>query len=156
MNGMKVELDKIDRNLLRALQKDARLSQRDLAEKVGLSQNALWRRLHRLQDSGVIKGHTIRLDPTDMGLGLTVFVMIRTKNHSTEWLETFRRATLAIPNIIDIYRIAGDYDYMLKVIAEDMNDFDRVYQKLIEKVELETVTSHITMEAIADSRDLPL
>ena len=96
------------------------------------------------------------LNPADIGLGLTVFVMIRTRNHSADWLADFRREALAIPNIIDIYRIAGDYDYMLKVVAADMNDFDRVYQRLIEKISLETVTSLITMEAIADSRDLPL
>lgn len=156
MIGMSVDFDKIDRLLLRALQRDSSRSQRDLAEDVGLSQNALWRRLKRLQDSGIIKGNTIRLNPADIGLGLTVFVMIRTRNHSAEWLAEFRREALVIPNIIDIYRIAGDYDYMLKVVAADMNDFDRVYQRLIEKISLETVTSLITMEAIADSRDLPL
>lgn len=153
---MPIDLDEIDRKILRALQKDASLPQRALAAEVGLSQNALWRRLHRLQGEGVIKGQTIRLDPVDLGLGLTVFVMIRTRNHSQDWLTRFRRAALAIPQIIDIYRIAGDYDYMLKIVAADMNDFDRVYQRLISQVELETVTSHITMEAIADSRDLPL
>lgn len=156
MIAMDIKLDGIDRSILRLLQKDARLSQRDLAEKAGLSQNALWRRLHRLQDEGVIKGQTIRLDPNDVGLGLTVFVMIRTKSHSADWLARFRREVLAIANIVDIYRIAGDYDYMLKIVAADMNDFDRVYQRLIERVELETVTSHITMETIADSRDLPV
>lgn len=156
MIAMPIDLDEIDRKILRALQKDASLPQRALAAEVGLSQNALWRRLHRLQGEGVIKGQTIRLDPVDLGLGLTVFVMIRTRNHSQDWLTRFRRAALAIPQIIDIYRIAGDYDYMLKIVAADMNDFDRVYQRLISQVELETVTSHITMEAIADSRDLPL
>jgi len=156
MTTDQTKLDKIDRNILRVMQRDASLSQRALAEQVGLSQNALWRRLTRLSESGLIKGQTIRLDPREIGLGLTVFVMIRTKQHSKEWLETFRRETLAIENIIDIYRIAGDYDYMLKIVAADMNGFDRVYQRLIEKVDLETVTSHITMESIADSRSLPL
>lgn len=149
-------MDTIDRRILRAMQRNASLSQRALADDVGLSQNALWRRLTRLQESGLIKGQTIRLDPVELGLGLTVFVMIRTRNHSKDWLDKFRSEVLAIANIIDIYRIAGDYDYMLKVVAADMNDFDRVYQRLISKVELETVTSLITMETIADSRDLPL
>ena len=150
------KIDHIDRQLLRALQRDASLSQRDLAIKVGLSQNACWRRLNRLHASGLIKGQTIRLDPVDLGLGLTVFVMIRTRHHSKDWLEIFRHEILAIANVIDVYRIAGEYDYILKVMAADMNDFDRVYQRIIEKVDLETVTSLITMEAIANGRDLPL
>lgn len=138
------------------MQRDAALSQRDLAEQVGISQNALWRRLRVLTQSGVIRGSTIRLDAKTVGLGLTVFVMIRTKHHSATWLETFRREVSAIQNVVDFYRIAGDYDYMLKVMAEDMNDFDRVYQRLIANLELDTVTSLITMEAIADCRDWPV
>lgn len=153
---MNEKIDKIDRKILRALQRDSRLSQRDIAEEVGLSQNACWRRMKALSESGLIKGHTIRLDPSDLGLNLTVFVMIRTRHHSREWLEQFRKEVSSIPNVIDFYRIAGDYDYMLKVIAEDMNAFDQIYQKMIDKVDLETVTSYMTMEAIADSRDLPL
>ncbi|WP_029065210.1 Lrp/AsnC family transcriptional regulator [Labrenzia sp. DG1229] len=153
---MKENLDQIDRSLLRALQRDARLSQRELAETVGLSQNACWRRLKTLYEGGLIEGHTIRLDPARLGLNLTVFVMIRTRHHSKDWLATFRQEVSAIPNVIDFYRIAGDYDYMLKVVAEDMNAFDRVYQRLIEKIDLDTVTSYMTMEAIADARDLPI
>lgn len=156
MTLMAQEIDAIDRKILRALQRDASASQRELAEQVGLSQNACWRRLKRLEDSGLIKGRTIRLDPGELGLGLTVFMMIRTRNHSKAWLEQFRREALAIDSIIDIYRIAGDYDYLLKVMAADMNGFDRIYQRLIANLELETVTSLITMEAIADSRDLPV
>lgn len=149
-------IDQIDRKILRALQHDPSLSQRVLAERVGLSQNACWRRLQAMRASGVIKGQTLKLDPARIGLGLTVFVMIRIRHHSADWLKLFRRTVSDIPNVIDFYRIAGDYDYMLKVVAEDMNDFDRVYQRLIEKVELDTVTSCMTMEKIADQRDLPL
>ncbi|WP_417689237.1 Lrp/AsnC family transcriptional regulator [Roseibium sp.] len=150
------KLDKIDRKILKCLQQDSRMSQREIAEKVGLSQNACWRRLKTIAESGLIKGHTIRLDPVDLDLNLTIFVMIRTRHHSRDWLELFRKEVLSIPNVIDFYRVAGDYDYMLKIMAEDMNAFDRIYQKLIDKIDLETVTSYMTMEAIADSRDLPL
>ena len=148
-------LDSIDKSILRALQHDASLSQRDLAEKVGLSQNSCWRRLTRLRESGVIAGQTIRLDMKAIGLGLTVFVMVRTRHHSADWLDRFRKSVLAIDNVIDFFRIAGDYDYMIKIVAQDMNDFDRIYQKLIQKTELESVTSYIAMEAIADGRNLP-
>lgn len=153
---MEKKFDHIDRALLRVLQQDARLSQRDLAERVGLSQNACWRRLKALYESGLIEGHTIRIDPARIGLNLTVFVMIRTRHHCKTWLDTFRSEVTRIPNVIDFYRLAGDYDYMLKVVAEDMNAFDRIYQQLIDKVDLDTVTSYMTMEAIADARDLPI
>ncbi|GBQ69310.1 AsnC family transcriptional regulator [Ameyamaea chiangmaiensis NBRC 103196] len=153
---MSDNIDQIDRLILRALQEDSSRSQREIAEVVGLSQNACWRRLARLHDSGVVTGHTVRLDARRLGLGLTVFMMVRTRHHSREWLDTFRRAVMAIPNVIDFYRVAGDYDYMLKIVAEDMNTFDQLYQRLIQQVELDTVTSYMTMEAIADTRDLPV
>ena len=150
-----LKLDSIDKAILRALQRDASLSQRGLAEMVGLSQNSCWRRLSRLRKQGVIRGETIRLNVQAIGLDLTVFVMVRTRHHSAEWLGHFRKTVLAIENVIDFFRITGDYDYMLKIVARDMNDFDRVYQRLIEKNELESVTSYIAMEAIADGRDIP-
>jgi Lrp/AsnC family transcriptional regulator len=149
-------IDHIDRRILRALQRDGTLSQRELAEDVGMSQNACWRRLKALEEGGFITGRTIRLDPRKVGLPLTVFVMVRTRHHSRDWLETFRKEISAIANVTDFYRIAGDYDYMLKVVAADMNDFDRVYQRMIANVELDTVTSFITMEAIVSNRDLPV
>lgn len=150
------KLDHNDRALLRALQRDASLSQRDLADLVGISQNACWRRLHALRARGIIQGQTIKIDPEQVGLGQTIFIMVRTRHHSRDWLQDFRRQVMAIPHVIDFYRIAGDYDYMIKIVAADMNAFDRIYQKLIEKIELEAVTSYVTMEAIADNRDLPV
>ena len=88
-------------------------------------------------------------------MDLTVFAMVRTRHHSAEWLKQFRQSVLAIENVIDFFRIAGDHDYMIKIVARDMNDFDRIYKTLISKTELETVTSYIAMEAIADGRDVP-
>lgn len=148
-------LDSIDKAILRTLQRDATLSQRELAEEVGLSQNACWRRLTRLRETGVITGQTVRLDMEQIGFALTIFVLLRTRQHSAEWLEQFRKSVLAIENVIDFFRIAGDYDYMLKIVARDMNDFDRIYKKLIAGTDLETVTSFIAMEAIADNRHVP-
>ena len=148
-------LENLDKAILRALQQDSSLSQRELAEKVGLSQNSCWRRLTRLREQKIIKGQTVRLDMTAVGLSLTVFVMVRTRHHSAEWLKTFRKSVLEIDNVIDFYRIAGDYDYMIKIVARDMNDFDQIYQRIISQTELETVTSYIAMEAIADGRNVP-
>ncbi len=148
-------LDRIDTAILRVLQRDATLSQREVAQEVGLSQNACWRRIVRLRDSGIIQGQTLRLDLARLGFGLTVFVMVRTRDHSPGWLKQFRKTVLGIGNVVDFYRLAGDYDYMLKIVAKDMNDFDQVYQRLIAGAALETVTSYIAMEAIADRRDFP-
>jgi Lrp/AsnC family transcriptional regulator len=153
---MNHKLDQIDLTLLRALQKDASLSQRDLAEQVGLSQNACWRRLKALNESGLLQGSTVRLDRKQLGLDLVVFVMLRTRHHSADWLQTFRRHVLTIPEVVDFHRIGGDYDYQLKVVTEDMASYDRVYQRLISGVELDSVTSYFAMEAIAEGRPLPL
>ncbi|EEX09910.1 glutamate uptake regulatory protein [Ruegeria lacuscaerulensis ITI-1157] len=153
---MGANLDQIDRRLLRELQKDATLSQRELAERVGLSQNACWRRLKALNDAGVLTGSTARIAREKLGLDLVVFVMLRTRHHSKEWLQAFRSHVLTIPEVVDFHRIGGDYDYQLKVVTQDMASYDKVYQRLIEKVELDSVTSYFAMEAIAEGRPLPL
>ncbi|WP_171176085.1 Lrp/AsnC family transcriptional regulator [Ruegeria sp. HKCCD8929] len=153
---MEKNIDQIDLNLLQELQKEATLSQRDLAERVGLSQNACWRRLKALNEAGVLRGSTARIAREKLGLNLVVFVMLRTRHHSAEWLQAFRRHVLTIPEVVDFHRIGGDYDYQLKVVTQDMASYDKVYQRLIEKVELDSVTSYFAMEAIAEGRPLPL
>ncbi|SDI36634.1 Lrp/AsnC family transcriptional regulator [Aliiruegeria lutimaris] len=149
-------LDHIDRAILRSLQRDASLSQRDLADRVGISQNACWRRLKALNENGILQGSTARVDRKALGLGLVVFVMLRTRHHSVDWLEAFRRHVKTIPEVIDFFRIGGDYDYLLKVVTESMESYDSVYQRLIAGVELDSVTSYFAMEAISEQRPLPL
>ncbi|HFQ14988.1 MAG TPA: Lrp/AsnC family transcriptional regulator [Rhodobacteraceae bacterium] len=153
---MKQIPDHIDRAILNALQADAALTQRELAERVGLSQNACWRRLQRLTERGILRGSRARICREKLGLDLVVFVMLRTRHHSADWLRDFRRHVLTIPEVVDFHRIGGDYDYMLKVVTEDMGAYDRVYQRLIEGVALDSVTSYFAMEAIAEERPLPL
>ena len=153
---MMEKIDQIDKNLLRELQKDASLSQRELADRVGVSQNACWRRLRALTAAGLLQGSSARIDRRKLGLDLVVFVMLRTRHHSADWLAAFRRHVLTIPEVVDFHRIGGDYDYQLKVVTEDMTSYDRVYQRLIEGVELDSVTSYFAMEAIAEGRPLPL
>lgn len=149
-------LDHFDAKILRELQRDAGLSQRDLAERVGLSQNACWRRLTALRARGIVTGQTVRLDRDRLGLSLVVFVMIRTRHHASDWLEAFRRHVATIDEVVDFYRIGGDYDYLLKVVVEDIAGYDRVYRRLIDKVELDSVTASFAMEAILEARPLPL
>lgn len=150
------KIDQIDRDILAQLQRDGSLSQRDLAERVGLSQNACWRRLKALQDKGILKGTRAEVDRARLDLGLVVFVMLRTRHHSAEWLAQFRRHVLTIPEVVDFHRIGGDYDYQLKVVTRDMASYDKVYQRLIAGVELDSVTSYFAMEAIAEGRPLPV
>jgi len=149
-------LDQIDIRILDTLQRDGALSQRDLADKVGLSQNACWRRLQALNAAGVLNGTRALIDRHKLGLDLVVFVMLRTRHHSADWLRAFRRHVLTIPEVVDFHRISGDYDYQLKVVTEDMASYDRVYRRLIEGVELDSVTSYFAMESIAENRPLPL
>ena len=153
---MGIKIDQFDHAILRLLQNDASLSQRELAEKVNLSQNACWRRINNLREAGLIENQTMRLNRRLLGLGLVVFVMLKTRHHSAQWLEAFRAHVSTIPEVIDFYRIGGDYDYFLKVVTQDMDSYDSVYQRLIAKVELDSVTSYFAMEAILEQRPLPV
>jgi len=150
------KIDAFDLKLLNALQKDATQSQRDLAEKIGLSQNACWRRLQRLQSIGIIQGTRTDLDLSALGLDLTVIVMIRTRSHSREWSEAFKAHVVRLPEVVDFYRIGGDWDYLVKVVARGMAGYDAFYQKLISNFDLAAVTGYFSMEAIVKNRPLDL
>lgn len=154
MIGMSVKLDGIDRRILDLLQRNADLSQREIAEIVGLSQNACWRRLKRLQDSGILKGARMRLDAGALGLDLTVFVMVRTRQHSMDWAEAFTAHVAQIPEVAEMHRIGGDWDYMLKIVTRGMAGYDAVYRRLVSGVELETVTGYFAMETLLEDRPL--
>ncbi|MGP9811466.1 Lrp/AsnC family transcriptional regulator [Rhodopseudomonas sp. NSM] len=153
---MTSKLDQINLRILAALQADSSRSQRDLADEVGLSQNAYWRRLKALEASGAIAGYGARVSQEAAGVPMTVFVMVRTRRHSAEWLRRFRTQVESIPEVVAFYRISGDFDYMLKIAARDMSNYDKVYQTIINKTELETVTSYFSMEAIIDGRPFPV
>ena len=153
---MTVKLDQINRRLLNEMQAAPGRPQRELAEAVGLSQNACWRRLKQLEQAGAIEGTRLKLNRAALGQGLVVFSMIRTRSHSADWLRAFRRHVGTIPEITDFYRIGGDYDYLLKIVTSDMAGFDSVYQRLIEGQELDAVTSYFAMEAIIEDRPVPV
>ncbi|RST88098.1 Lrp/AsnC family transcriptional regulator [Aquibium carbonis] len=150
------KIDRIDLNILTVLQRDGAISQRDLAERVGLSQNACWRRLQRLQQSGIIKGVGSSIDLAALGLDLTVFVMIRTRHHSKDWSVAFRAHVERLPEVIDFYRIGGDWDYLIKVVTRGMSGYDAFYQKLTTDFELATVTGFFSMEAMVQNRPVDL
>ncbi|WP_338111639.1 Lrp/AsnC family transcriptional regulator [Sphingopyxis granuli] len=151
-----VEMDETDRRLLRKLQADASLSLEQLGAAVQLSTNSVWRRVKRLEAEGVITRRIALLDPQAVGLGLTVFVAIKTADHSVAWLSRFREAASAHPEIVEIYRMAGDTDYLLKLHVAGMEDYDRVYKKLIAKVALSDVSASFAMETLKNERALPV
>jgi Lrp/AsnC family transcriptional regulator len=150
------KVDDFDLKILTCLQKNAALAQRDLAEQVGLSQNACWRRLQRLQASGVIGAARTEIDIGLLGFDLTAIVMVRTRHHSKEWSEDFRKHVDRLPEVIDFYRIGGDWDYMIKVITRGISGYDAFYQKLITNFDLATVTGYFAMEAIIRNRAVDL
>lgn len=156
MNEVGIKIDDFDMKILDFLQKDAGLSQRELAERIGLSQNACWRRLQRLQELGLIGEAHSAIDLKALGFDLTVFVMIRTRHHSKEWSEGFRVHVERLPEVIDFYRIGGDWDYLIKVVTRGMSGYDAFYQKLITDFDLATVTGFFSMEAIINNRPVDL
>ncbi len=156
MDEADARIDEIDHALLAALQQDASLSQRDLAERVGLSQNACWRRLARLRESGVLRGSRALVAPASVGLDLTVFVMIRTRHHDDRWAARFRSRVESIPEVTEFHRIGGEWDYLAKVVTRSMAGYDRVYRMLIQDMDIERVTGLFSMETILADRPLAL
>ncbi len=148
------KLDEIDLRIIRILQRDASLSQRELSDQVGLSQNACWRRLKRLELEGVLMGSRARVNAALLGFDLTVFVMVRTRNHSMEWSDAFRKHVELIPEVAEFHRIGGDWDYLLKIVTKGMSGYDHAYRRLITGFELEAVTGYFSMEPIFQDRPL--
>ncbi len=149
-------IDDTDRFLLRALQVDASTSLEALAAAASISLNTCWRRVKRLEETGVLMRRVALVDPEKAGLGQTVFVAIRTREHSAAWLERFAAAVRAIPEVVEFYRMAGDVDYLLKVQVASVKDYDRVYRSLISRIDLADVSATFAMECIKNTTELPL
>ena len=153
---MKHEIDTIDRRLLAELQRDATLTVDQLSERLNLSRNACWRRVKILEEKGVITGRVALVDADKLGLGLSVFVILRTSHHDPDWLKRFRDAVTSFPEITGVYRMSGDLDYVLRARVADVKAYDRLYQRLIAKVPLSDVSASFVMEEIRDSTALPV
>lgn len=153
---MKIDLDQLDTKILTELQRDASMPVADLAETVGLSTNACWRRIKRLEEAGIIRARVALLDPQKLGLGVTVFVAVRTNEHNDDWLQQFAKAVDNIPEVVEFYRMSGDVDYLLRLQVADIADYDRVYKQLIKKVRLTDVSSTFAMEQIKYTTAIPV
>ena len=113
------KLDNYDHTILTELQKDASISMDVLSERVNLSRNACWRRVRQLEESGIIQSRVALVDPESVGLGLSVFVLIKTNQHGPDWLKKFEAAVKSTPEIIGAHRMSGDLDYVLRVRVRD-------------------------------------
>jgi Lrp/AsnC family transcriptional regulator, cysteine-sensing transcriptional activator len=149
-------MDAIDRKILTVVQQDASLSVAEVGQRVGLSSTPCWKRLQRLEADGVITGRVALVNPDKIGLGITVFVSIETDDHSEGWLKHFAEVVGAMPEVMEFYRMAGDVDYMLRVVVPDIAGYDAFYKNLIGTVPLKNVTSRFAMERIKQSTALPI
>jgi Lrp/AsnC family transcriptional regulator len=149
-------MDAIDRKILAVVQQDASLSVAEIGQRVGLSSTPCWKRLQKLEAEGVITRRVALVDPEKIGLGITVFVSVETGDHSQDWLKRFAETVSAIPEVMEFYRMAGDVDYMLRVVVQDMQSYDAFYKRLIETVPLKNVTSRFAMERIKQTTALPI
>ena len=149
-------MDKTDLKILAILQEDASIPVSEVASRVNLSQTPCWRRIQKLEESGVIHRRVVLVDPIKIGLGLTVFVEIEAADHSNDWMKSFSKIAAELPEVMDVYRMAGDVDYLLRVAVSSMDEFDRFYQRLVSLIPLKNVTSRFAMERIKTTTAYPL
>lgn len=149
-------MDRYDRQILSLLQEDASLPVAELGERVGLTATPCWRRVQKLEESGVIRKRVALLDAARLNVGVTVFVSVRTGQHNVKWLKAFHGLVASIPEVTEFYRMAGDTDYLLRVVVPDIAAYDAVYKKLIQGAELADVSSSFAMEQIKYTTALPL
>ncbi len=149
-------IDDLDRRILSELQRDADQNLEALGARVGLSRNAVWRRIRRLEEEGILRARVALLDASRLELGLMVFIQVRTNRHDPDWLEAFARAMRDTPEILGAYRMSGDLDYLIRARVRDMAAYDRLYQRLIRRVDLADVSASFVMEELKDTTALPL
>jgi len=149
-------MDRTDLRILAILQEDASLAVAEVASRVNLSQTPCWRRIQKLEAQGVIERRVAILNPEAVGLGLSVFVEVETGDHSAGWLGRFAASVRAMPEVMEVYRMAGDVDYLLRVAVGSMAEYDDFYRRLIAAVPLKNVTSRFAMERVKSTTAYPL
>ena len=149
-------MDRTDLRILAILQEDASLPVAEVASRVNLSQTPCWRRIQKLEAQGVIQRRVALLDPRKVGLGLSVFVEIEAADHSPEWLTGFAASVAGMPEVMEVYRMAGDVDYLLRVAVGSMEEYDDFYRRLIGEVPIKNVTSRFAMERVKSTTAYPL
>ena len=151
-----VELDAMDLKILALLQADATMPIAEIGKAVGLSTTPCWRRIQKLDEAGVIRARVAVLDPVKVNVGVTVFVSIKTDQHSLAWLERFHGAVADLPEVAEFYRMSGEIDYLMRVVVPDIAAYDAFYKKLISRIEVSKISSAFAMEQIKYTTALPL
>jgi Lrp/AsnC family transcriptional regulator len=149
-------MDKLDAKILDLLQENAELTAAEIADRVGLSKAPCWRRIQKPTADGVIRGRVMLLDAHALNVGTTVFVTLKTGNHSEAWFERFVRAVRDIPEVTEIHRMSGDVDYLIRIVVPDIDAYDVVYKRLISAVEFQDVSASFALETIKSTSALPL
>jgi Lrp/AsnC family transcriptional regulator len=149
-------MDRTDLKILAILQEDASLPVAEIAKRVNLSQTPCWRRIQKLEQAGVIERRVALLNPESVGAALTVFVEVQTGDHSAEGLARFEEAVRDLPQVMDVYRMAGDVDYLLRAAIGSMAEYDALYRRLIAAAPVKNVTSHFAIERVKSSTAYPL
>jgi len=149
-------MDKKDKAILEALQQDATMTVSDLAAEIGLSTSACWRRIQNLEASGIIGARVTLLNQQALGLNLTVYAAVKTHEHTKAWFDQFHAVTTAMPNVMEVHRMSGDVDYLIRAVVPDMNSYDEMYKEMISRVNLFDVSSSFSMETIKYTTALPL
>jgi Lrp/AsnC family transcriptional regulator len=149
-------LDRFDQEILACLQEDASLSIAALSERIGLSTTPCWKRVKRLEDDGFIEKRVAIVNRKKVGLGVTVFVSVRTGQHDEKWLKKFAAAVATLPEVLEFHRMSGEVDYLLKVVTTDIDGYDAFYKRLIRTAQLTGVSSAFSMEQIKSTTALPL
>ncbi len=149
-------MDDTDRQILALLQEDTNIPVAQVASRVGLSSTPCWRRIQKLEEAGVIRKRVALLDGDKLNVGVTVFVALRTNEHNLDWLDRFAVAVIAFPEVVEVYRMSGDIDYLLRVVVPNIGAYDGFYKRLIEKIPLADVSSTFAMEEIKFTTALPL
>lgn len=151
-----VRLDELDRKILSLLQQDASLPLEEIASRVGASRTPVWNRIKRMREQGVIRAQVALLDAEALGLEACFFVLIRTTEHDADWAARFLAAVRARPEVIEAHRLAGDIDYILKIVVRNARAYDRFYQSLISEVRIQNVTALLSMEEMKATSALPI
>ncbi|PWG16526.1 transcriptional regulator [Salibaculum griseiflavum] len=153
---MMAELDDLSRKILALLQQDATLTADEISERVALSRNAVWRRIRQMEEAGIITGRVALADPVKLGCPLEVMVLVRTNTHDARWMDRFQRIVRAMPEVVGVYRMSGDLDYLLRVRVADVAAYDAFYKRVIAQVPVSDMSASFVMEEIKETTALPL
>lgn len=135
---------------------DASLTVKQIAEQISLSVTPCWKRIQKLEEQGYIRARVALLDPKKINANVTVFVAIKTDQHTVQWIERFNKEVNELPEVMEIYRMSGEIDYLLRVVVSSIEAYDQFYKKLIDRIELSNVTSSFAMEQIKYTTALPI